>query len=512
MSISKERKEKLVAQYCEGITIKITEYQEKFFRQKYGKYIMVERDDNSNHICTCSACGTEFKADGKTKHNSTMACPHCGKEMKVIHKWRKTFTDSVDWAVIPKAIDENTIMFRYILIYNANGDVFVGEEARKVVHFNGKKTCTYPFEKSPYDGKWYYSKRWYFTEYYMYHPVKLFCDNADEYKRMWFRELNKLAMFQYVNAKEFYNYHWTPWYNITHLHSRMDLYEKLYRIGLAGLAREDMDVIGKSYDGKPGIQYDNSKSSLIGMLDITKDKLKLLKQKPTVENVKLLQAIESVDNELFDLFHESKANIADLKNIKEIGVSQKKVLRYAIRHGCKVSEWIHYRRVLAELGYNLTDESYLFPKDFRKADARVTEEKAELEIRKSAELKVKQSSMMLKIANGLRENKELMQMFAGCEGLQVYVPESAEDLMREGRALHNCIGTYVDRYAEGKTLLFFIRRIDEPDKPFVAMEYCHGKVVQCRYDYNKPVEGDSKIINLAERIATSLRKQNILAA
>ena len=34
----------------------------------------------------------------------------------------------------------------------------------------------------------------------------------------------------------------------------------------------------------------------------------------------------------------------------------------------------------------------------------------------------------------------------------------------------HCVGTYVDRYADGKTALFFVRRITEPDTPFYTLE------------------------------------------
>ena len=69
----------------------------------------------------------------------------------------------------------------------------------------------------------------------------------------------------------------------------------------------------------------------------------------------------------------------------------------------------------------------------------------------------------------------------------------------------------MDRYAEGKTLIFFVRRIEDPTAPYIAMEYCHGRVVQCRYNYNKRVE-DEKIIGFTNALAEALAKEKILVA
>ena len=123
--------------------------------------------------------------------------------------------------------------------------------------------------------------------------------------------------------------------------------------------------------------------------------------------------------------------------------------------------------------------------------------------------KAKQSRLIKKISNGLRKTDDLQEFLQGSNGLLVYVPESAEDLLKEGRHLHNCIGTYIDRIAEGKTLVFFVRRLNDINAPFVAFEYCNGEVVQCRYDKNEAVK-DDKIINFVDAFAERLRKNKVL--
>lgn len=38
-------------------------------------------------------------------------------------------------------------------------------------------------------------------------------------------------------------------------------------------------------------------------------------------------------------------------------------------------------------------------------------------------------------------------------------------MIDEGRELHHCVATYAKRHASGETAIFFIRHINEPDKP-----------------------------------------------
>ena len=48
------------------------------------------------------------------------------------------------------------------------------------------------------------------------------------------------------------------------------------------------------------------------------------------------------------------------------------------------------------------------------------------------------------------------------EELQIVCPKRANELVAEGRALHHCVGSYIDRVAEGRCLIVFVRRVEEP--------------------------------------------------
>jgi hypothetical protein len=58
------------------------------------------------------------------------------------------------------------------------------------------------------------------------------------------------------------------------------------------------------------------------------------------------------------------------------------------------------------------------------------------------------------------------------------------ELLEEGKKLSHCVGTYSNKYAEGKTNIFVIRKIDEVDKPFYTLEFFNDSIIQVRGNRN----------------------------
>ena len=84
--------------------------------------------------------------------------------------------------------------------------------------------------------------------------------------------------------------------------------------------------------------------------------------------------------------------------------------------------------------------------------------------------------------------------------LQIVCPKRANDLVDEGKALHHCVGSYIDSVAEGKCLIVFVRRVEEPKKPYVTLEVRDGKIAQIHGDRNsEPTEEVQKFVELWSR-------------
>jgi hypothetical protein len=64
------------------------------------------------------------------------------------------------------------------------------------------------------------------------------------------------------------------------------------------------------------------------------------------------------------------------------------------------------------------------------------------------------------------------------------IPQRAIDLVREGEALHHCVGTYVERYAKGDTNIVFLRHKDHLDQPLITVEVHNDGVLSQCYGFN----------------------------
>ena len=50
--------------------------------------------------------------------------------------------------------------------------------------------------------------------------------------------------------------------------------------------------------------------------------------------------------------------------------------------------------------------------------------------------------------------------------------------------MHHCVGSYVQKVADGKTTILFLRRASAPDEPFYTMEVIGNQMIQCRAKNN----------------------------
>lgn len=140
-------------------------------------------------------------------------------------------------------------------------------------------------------------------------------------------------------------------------------------------------------------------------------------------------------------------------------------------------DWLDYLKWSATLKYNTNDSYVLLPPDFTKAHDRLMAEyqayKDELARKKLLEIE-RQIKAVLKIV------ADTPAIGMEAKGLMIVAPKNAEEIRNEGRALHHCVGSYVDRVAKGETLILFVRRSTKPDEPYFTLEYRDGKVAQCR--------------------------------
>ena len=153
-----------------------------------------------------------------------------------------------------------------------------------------------------------------------------------------------------------------------------------------------------------------------------------------------------------------------------------------------VITYVDYLHMCRRQAYDMKEKSVLFPKNCAAAHDREAER--------------------IQKINDAQKNKAFGIAYAGFarkaalsnEKLQIVCPKRVNDLVAEGRALHHCVGSYVDRVAEGRCLIVFVRRVEEPEKPYVTVEVRNGKIEQIHGDHNSdPTEEVKKFVDLWSR-------------
>lgn len=131
-----------------------------------------------------------------------------------------------------------------------------------------------------------------------------------------------------------------------------------------------------------------------------------------------------------------------------------------------VSEYRDYLDMEARLNYATLNKSVLFPKDLHtahdKAAAQLTTS-ADSITRRNFTLAYQRISAALGYASG---------------GMMIMLPSSPDDLTAEGRALQHCVGGYAGRVAKQECIIVFVRRCEEPEKPYYTAEIRDGRIVQ----------------------------------
>ena len=106
------------------------------------------------------------------------------------------------------------------------------------------------------------------------------------------------------------------------------------------------------------------------------------------------------------------------------------------------------------------------------------------------------------------ENKEMFEKFKkvakslekNCYKSKTLLIRPAADpaeLKREGARLHHCVGGYAERMATRQTQIYFIRKTDEPDKPYFTLELRGKTIIQCRTLHNRSYDTEKEVKEFA---------------
>lgn len=149
---------------------------------------------------------------------------------------------------------------------------------------------------------------------------------------------------------------------------------------------------------------------------------------------------------------------ADIPKTMRYIKKQQKNLEDAGTYFNRVQYIVDYWNMLRKNGHYTTDTDILYPQNLVKS---YNDEQRIMQIAATKELE----------KDFKKQYNKLKKYCFTCGGLSIHPAETEIEMIDEGRELHHCVATYAKRHASGKTAIFFIRHINEPDKPYFTLEF-----------------------------------------
>ena len=470
-------------------------------REVMPQYIFYDYQRKAPGHAYCTACRHEARI-AAAKHNTSGLCPRCKKKITFKCRGRRgRIFDRETVQVLQKA-EGNGLVLRIIKVYRsfADSDIpnhfEIWENARQFITLSSSGQCSvdayYYHYKAGYDltpwcngyrpvfDRWKYN----FTAdmsgvLYQRNLSDTLKDTPWAYSQL--EAFSGIASFSGV-ATFLSAYIKRP--KIEHL-IKMKLYRLVSGIIYGGYSYSALQAINFNGENMRAILgIDRPYFPLLRELNPSIDQLHLIRQ--------LLQADHKPSTEQIKWFISSKISNADAAKELLAHMSVHKLQRYVeqqfapedeaalkrvdyYKMNTLITDYHDYLCMCKELQYDVKNSFILFPRELKAAHDSVAKT-----------LKDKRTAEHEKAIAGSFDEWQKRYQYQSKE-LMMIPPHSAKEIVDEGAALHHCVRLYVKNVAEKKSVILFVRSVDEPDKSLCTVEVKDGQVTQARgFDNEEP--------------------------
>lgn len=182
----------------------------------------------------------------------------------------------------------------------------------------------------------------------------------------------------------------------------------------------------------------------------------------------------------FEGYYNKKKEISYLLNFMSLRQLMNRIEKYKSQQGYYadseiIGRYYDYLHMREALGYDMTNEVYLYPKNLKeKHDEMVKEQNA-----RKDELHI--TKKLKEFPNIAKRYEELNEKYSyKSEGYIIRPAKDAGEIIMEGRRLHHCVGgdNYLRKHNQGKTTILFLRREKSPNRPYYTIEIEGNKILQ----------------------------------
>jgi hypothetical protein len=481
MELSTQERDEIISHFPLEVSPKIVDYANNV-ALKESRYLFVRRSGSGQQYGYCTHCRKQNKTNN-LRHNDFSICPACSSvcQVKSSGRGRKYLRDDAYFVWYEKSvIDPKAITARGVHVIRDYSDNYHNVETKFQV------TAMYLFEP----GHSRMIDRYAWNETYWrkrssiisesntsFQNYRCFCSHES------IEDAVKGTPFQYSTWETYTtSYGTNDMLKFFDLASKYPCIEYLTKLGMD-------NVVWDKLLGRKTFNSINWRGKTIQkVLKLSKQELKELRNsnikvspyvlflmqhsKKDGSNFSFPEALEL--SRLIDDHHSDQ-----LKKMNK-HTSMRKIFNYIQKQYTRKNAKKHYRmeyQVLTtwsdyiadclKLGQNLKDDSILFPTNLYQAHQKTIEK-----------VKIQEDKSLNEMIS--KRMKTLNKFCFKKNGLLIRPAKSSLELLSEGKSLKHCVGTYAEKYAKGKTDLFLIRKITEPETPFYTIEILNGRIVQVR--------------------------------
>ena len=468
--------------------------------------VIIYKRGNVNGICT--VCGTQVHARGRRFTQSAYAtCPNCGARVICVLEDGCAFAANYieNIVAVQKGTDGETVFFRQWLLHRDNSarwehiEDFLQETVRYAIR--GNKTAKW--QKQGKESYYMRTERYELDEWTRWQDNRIYDGSYFFYPTGIEEALSGTAM-QYADLEGYLEergHNKNPIYFLEY-HARYPVIEFLWKAGYRNIVHNR--IFGMDRENRNAILWERKK-----LKECFKFPLRILKLMPPEEwSLNDIQRVNDLwekyggkvtDTEI-RLVLQSKVDI-QLWSRATTYANAGRILKYiknqtdkrkeknpdkrSISQNDTAQAYRDYLQECEQLHLDLHDKEILFPKDLTAAHNR-TMEQVKFEKNKADQEKFQKAV-------------EKLEKFAWGEG-EFFIRPAREqmELTAEGKALHHCVGGYIRDMAEEKTAIFFLRKANEPDKPFYTLELQKKRVIQCRTEHNASYDRNQDVKNFVD--------------
>lgn len=456
----------------------------------FPKYIFFSNlSKKGRRIGTCSHCGKSFRVSKDVKHKGNMNCPRCGCDATLFKKQFAAAAKNKTLLTVCANVDAQLVISNYEIEmwFSTNLKPMYESELKHIqLHLNNerKKIYSYKYISVAYWGYDWYEDRWdssYFTYVYPSNLKEVF---GEKYYNINFQDVLESYKGK-VNFIKLLD-------NLKNHHQA----EYLVKLGLVGLTSQmNANDFGEGKSVETVLGINKNLVSLYVKRQVVLGEHRIIS---VAKNITEDELLEIRKNEL-----DSYTNANIMSILAKISIS--KFLRYmnkqkelypATAFSQLVGWYKDYFNMCDELNIHL-NKSMKCPKDLKEIHDKLARQLREVQ---SAEEAIDFKEAI--------KNLYTIDMNYNADGYSIVLPTCREDFIAEGQSLHHCVGGqgYYNSHKTGKKMIFFIRRSDKINEPFVTLQVdmINKTLIQC-YGMNDKLP-DEEVTKFVRKFIARLKK------